>query len=716
MAKLAGAAKTGARGRSQAKSRFAVGVDVGGTFTDAVIVDTERGRIYQSKAPTTPQDLSQGVFDALNLSVGFSAETLLPRTNKFAHGTTQSTNALFTRNGAKVGLIATRGFGDQILIMRGGGRVAGMSLPERRHFAPTCKPNPIVPKPLIVEVSERVDYKGAVITPLDPEEARRAVEALLEKGVEAVSIALLWSLRNPAHERALRDIAAALSPGTYVSVSSELAPIIGEYERTATAVIDAYVGPSTVDYIRLLAERLRDAGLRSALLILQAGGGVSRAEQVVPVQTIESGPAAGILASQFLAEKLGHRNVIATDVGGTTFKVGLIVEGEWAYARDTVVEKFTYRAPMVDVTSIGAGGGSIAWVDEGRLRVGPQSAAAEPGPACYGRGGAEPTVTDADVVLGYIDPEYFLGGRMPLEGALAEKSIRERIAEPLFGGDVVRAALGIRQVVNAQMADLLRKVTVERGHDPRDFVLMVYGGAGPTHCTLFGPEAGVDRAVVPFTAPVHSAFGAVTSDMRITLERSDPMAAPLEPGRVRSLYRAIEKEALERLKAEGKRRGEIELSRSASLRYRRQMHEVSVPVPAGKLDGKALAGAVDEFERRYEARYGRGAAYREAGVEFIGFKVEAVGREAKPRLVRRRPKGESPSGALKGRRPVCFDAVKGHRRTPIYEGERLESGNLVPGPAIIEYASTTVVVGPRQRAEVDPYKNVTLHLGGGRRR
>ena len=437
---------------------------------------------------------------------------------------------------------------------------------------------------------------------------------------------------------------------------------------------------------------------------------------VVPVHTIESGPAAGILASHFLAEKLGFRNVIATDVGGTTFKVGLIVDGEWTYARDTVVDKFTYRVPMVDVTSIGAGGGSIAWVDEGRLRIGPQSAAAEPGPACYGRGGTESTVTDADVVLGYIDPAYFLGGRMPLRAEFAEKVIRKKIAEPLFGGDAVRAALGIRQVANAQMADLLHKATVERGYDPRDFVLMVYGGAGPTHCSLFGQEAGLSQAVIPFTAPVHSAFGAVASDVRVTLERPDPQSAPPALGRVRKVYADLEKEALARLRAEGKRRRDIELHRSASLRYRRQMHEISVPVSGGRIVAKSLSGSVAEFERRYEGRYGKGAAYKEAGVEFIAFKVEAVGKEAKPRLVRQRSKGKSPRGALKGRRPACFDASKGHRPTPVYDGVRLACGNVVAGPAIIEYVSTTVVVAPGQRAEMDPYLNLILHLGRGQKR
>jgi N-methylhydantoinase A len=692
---------------------LAVGVDIGGTFTDAVVIDLASGVLHQSKAPTTPADLSQGVFDALRTLDGLRTGEILPRTGKFAHGTTQSTNALFTRSGAQVGLIATRGFGDQILIMRGGGRVAGMSLPERRHFAPTRKPDPLVPKTRIREVPERVDYKGAVITPLDRETARRAVEELLDQGVQAIAVGLLWSFRNPAHERALREIVRELAPGAYVSLSSDLAPVIGEYERTATAVIDAYVGPSTVAYLERLASRLRGAGLATPLLILQAGGGVGAVGQVVPAHTIESGPAAGVLASQHLAERLGHRNVIATDVGGTTFKVSLIVDGEWSYARETVIAQYTYRVPMVDVSSIGAGGGSIAWVDEGRLRLGPQSAAAVPGPACYGREGEEPTVTDADVVLGFIDPAYFLGGRMPLQAKLAREAIRRRVAEPLFGGDVARAALGIRHVVNAQMADLIRKVTVERGHDPRDFVLMVYGGAGPTHCSLFGREAGISRAIIPFTASVHSAFGAAVSDVRHTLERSDPQSAPPDPGRVNRLYRGLEAEARARFRAQKRRPVEVELRRSASLRYRRQMHEVSVPVPQGRLNRAALAEVVADFERRYEARYGRGAAYREAGVEFIGFKLEAVVRDPKPRLARRPAGGADPRAALKGRRPVCFDP-RGYRPTPIYDGERLKCNNRLRGPAIVEYPSTTVVIGPGQSGGVDAYGNLILDLVGGR--
>lgn len=693
------------------RKAFFIGVDVGGTFTDAVVMDSATNELHISKAPTTPVDLVEGVLGALEGCVGIPLSELVGRAAKFAHGTTQSSNALFTRSGVRVGLIATRGFGDQILIMRGTGRVAGLSLAERRHFAPTDKPDPLVPRPLIAELTERVDFKGNVLTPLDVEGARKAARGLLDRGCEAIAVALLWSFRNSSHEAKVREIIRELSPSTYISLSSEIAPVMGEYERTATAVIDAHVGPPTLNYIERLKRRLADLGLSCPLLLLQASGGVVPADQLIPIHTIESGPAAGIIGSKFVADVLKLRNVIATDVGGTTFKAGLLVDGQWSYARETVLAQYHCRMPMVDIVSIGAGGGSIAWVDERRLRVGPRSAGAEPGPACYGRGGEEPTVTDADVVLGYIDPDYFLGGRMKIRRELAVKAIKERIADPLFGGDVLLAAYGIKKVVDSQMADLIRKVTIERGQDPRNFTLMVYGGAGPTHCGGYGRDAGLARAVIPFTAPVHSAFGAVASDLRHSFEWSEPISFPPRPERIGDIFRRLEARARELLRLEGKRGKEIILRRFIDMRYRRQMHEVTMPFSGGRVTASSIRRAISDFEGRYEALYGKGSAYREAGIELTAFKLHAIGVDPKPSLPRRRRAGGDARAALKEKRPV-FDEGRGAMvPTRIYDGERLEPGHRISGPAVVDLPNTTVVLHSRQRAEVDEYLNIVLELG-----
>ncbi len=693
---------------------YIIGVDIGGTFTDVAVVDVASGATTTNKARTTPEDFFIGVLEALDLAagdVGLKLEDLLAGTVKLALGTTLTSNVMFTWTGARTGLLATRGFGDEILIMRARGRVAGMGLSERRHYRATDKPPRIVPPELIEEVVERVECHGRAVIPLQRAEAERAVDALLARGAESIAIALLWSPENPEHELLLERVIRERAPGVYVSVSHRLAPVLGEYERTATAAVNAYVGPTVDAYLRGLAERVRSRGLKRPLLVVQANGGVAQIDETVPINTIESGPAAGMVATKALMDAAGYRNVIATDVGGTTFKVGLIVEGEWSFAPEAIVNQYALLIPMIDLVSIGAGGGSIAWVDETRLRIGPQSAGADPGPAGYGWGGTEPTVTDADLVLGFLNPQRFLGGRLKLRPDLAEKAVRERVADRLFGGDVDKAAAGIRQVVDSQMADLVRKMSIERGHDPRRFVLMAYGGAGPLHAASYARQVGVEQVLVPPTATVFSAFGAAASDIRHSLQRSVPGQFPGQLPAMASAYASMEAEARELLGRQGITASSLRLRRWADMRYARQLHDVRVPVASGVINDASADGVRQAFTERYAALYGKSALLENFAPRVLRVGVEAVGIIEKPVLPAAELGGPDPSAAEEAPRSVHWPEAGKRLSTRVYDGLRLKPGNAIAGPALIELPGTTIALPPGDRAVIDCFGNCVITLG-----
>lgn len=681
------------------------------------MVDVATGATATAKVRTTPVDLTAGVLAALELAAaeaGAGLGDLLAATVKLAHGTTLTSNVMFTWSGARTGLLATRGFGDEILIMRARGRVAGMGLAERRHYRATDKPPRIVAPELIEEVGERVDHHGRALVPLTRAEAERAIDALLSRGVESVAVALLWSPANPAHELLLEQVLQKRAPAVHVSLSHRLAPVLGEYERTATAVVNAYVGPTVTAYLRQLADRLREHGLQRPLLVLQANGGVAQVDETVAVNTVESGPAAGLVAAKALMDAAGYRNVIATDVGGTTFKVGLLVDGEWSFAPEAVVNQYTLLVPMIDLVSIGAGGGSIAWVDETRLRVGPRSAGADPGPAGYGWGGTEPTVTDADLVLGFLNPERFLGGRLRLRPDLAEKAIGERVADRLFGGDVERAAAGIRRVVDAQMGDLVRKMSIERGHDPRRFVLLAYGGAGPLHAAAYARHVGVRQVVVPSAATVFSAFGAAASDLRHSLQRSAPGQLPGDLQAIGTAYATMEEDARALLARQGVSAPCMRLHRWADMRYARQLHDVRVPVPAGVVD-TAFADAVRQaFTEQYAALYGASAVLDKLSVRLLRLGIEAVGLIDKPSLPVADLVGPDPAAAEERSRPVYWPEAGRRLPTRVYDGLRLRPGNALEGPAVLELPGTTIALPPGDRATIDRLGNTVITLDAGR--
>jgi N-methylhydantoinase A len=695
-----------------------LGIDIGGTFTDLVLMD-ENGNIVTAKAPTTPGELEKGVFDAIALVAAMQSvavEQLLAKVTAFGHGTTQATNALIERTGATTGLIATRGFGDTLALQRLMGFTAGIPVEHLGRYSRRRYPKPIVPRGLVREVRERVDQSGRVLTALDEDSVRSAVRELTDAGVETFAVALLWSFRNPAHEQRVGEIIREMRPGAYVSLSCEVSPIIGEYERTATTVLNSYLAPKVADYLSRIETLLRDRGFSGNFNVLNSSGGVVPASEAArkPVLLVASGPAGGVMGSLQLAQEIGHRNIITTDMGGTSFDVALVVDGKALVSGTHEVGGFHLNTPVIDIRAIGAGGGSIARVEAGLLRVGPDSAGAAPGPVCYGRGGTRATVTDADLVLGILSPDNFLGGRMKLDLAAATTAIREQIAEPL-GMSVEEAAAGIRRVVDGHMADTLREVTIGRGHDPRDFVLLAYGGAGPAHCIGYGAELGVPRILVPATSMAHSAYGALASDIQQSAERSlvlragggerDPWEG-LDYAAINAVFAELQERCLAAMEQSGFNRDESEFTRSVDMRYRRQTHDLMVSVPEGEVTAATAQALVESFEQSYEAVYGKGAGFRFAGIELTTFRVVAVGRTQKPSI-------HKPS-ALQAPKPMhrrIFEpATLKWTEADVFQWPEMPADFRVSGPAIVEHPETTVYVGPGQTARLDNAGNLSIDL------
>jgi N-methylhydantoinase A len=699
--------------------RFVVGIDTGGTFTDCVAVDDD-GKVHVSKVPSSRPGTPDGVvaaMEAVASNAGLATSRFLESVQLLALGQTAGLNAVLTRSGAKAGMLATRGHGDAIMIGRAHQKTAGLSPTELMFPARFLKPEPLVPRALIRELAERIDYKGAVIAPLDKEEVRAAVRFLVDQGVESIAVSLLWSFKNDAHEQLIKSIIREGFPDIFVSLSSEVAPVIGEYERTATTVINSYVGPVLSRYVGQLTRILGGMGLRQAPVIMQSGGGVLAADEAAEqcVRTLNSGPIGGVVAAKFLGEMLGIEDIITTDVGGTSFDVGLLVGGIPIYARKPTVDQFDIAVPSVDIHSIGAGGGSVAWIEPatGLLHVGPEGAGADPGPACYGKGGTRPTVTDAAVILGYLDPGYFLGGSVKLDADKAIEAMQERICA-ITGQDVVEAAAAIFRIVNAQMADLIRKVVVEKGYAPGRFSLFVFGGAGPVHGIAYGAELGVRRIVIPAMSSALSAFGIAASDILYSESRSDPMPAPFDVTSVSSILDDLEQKAVAKLHQSGAGMQAAIPQRWVSLRYRRQIHnEVWLPLQHGNsLNTTDLEELSQAFEQRYEQLYGQGSAFREAGLELVSFRVDACAVPPKPKVAEGALDGADPTAALKSERDVHF-LKTGFVKGRIYDHGRLQAGNSIPGPAIIEAATTTVVIPPGFEAMVDRIHNIVIEAGSG---
>lgn len=694
---------------------FVIGIDTGGTFTDAFVAD-ENNRLAAAKTPSTPPDFAQGFLNAIDdlaAELGMSTGDLLADTDYIVHGTTSTLNAIVTGDVARVGFLTTRGHADSIRIMNLEGRYAGLGPDQIQSMARTAKPATLVPRERVKEIDERTDYKGAEIVALNEDQVRAAVRELLAEGVEAIAVSYLWSFREGAHERRTREIIAEEAPDLFVALSSEVSPRIREYSRAVTTIMNTQVGPRLGAYLEPLETELRQRGLDGKLLVMQGSGGCITASDAPAsaVTTIGSVLTGGVIGCSRLAAQRGDRNIISTDMGGTTFLVGLIVDGKAVAATSTTLNQFTVSTPMVDVHTIGAGGGAIAWLDAGgNLRVGPRSAGARPGPACYDEGGEDPTVTDADLVLGIINPDNFLAGRKQLSVAKAEDAIRRRIAEPL-GLTVDEAAAAIYEIQNAQTADLVRKVVVDSGNDPRDFVLYAFGGAGPMHCASYSAELGVSEVVVPIgsTSAVFSAYGLAASDIVLTAERSQPAAMPVDPEVASEVFARLEHELEARLREQGLEFSSVGFEREADLRFTAQMAEVSTPVAGGVLDADGVARIGADFERLYDQLFGEGAGFPDAGTQLITYRVRAVGElKIRPQL----PTIGAGSGSLtpSSRRDVFLDPRRGKEPAAIYDYSTLAAGHVIEGPAVIEAPTTTVALPAGRVATVDPFGNLSIRF------
>lgn len=686
------------------KPSLRVATDVGGTFTDLVAFETDANgvqRITTAKSDTTPPDFEKGVLNVL------AKGGIDPAAVDFlAHGTTVVINAITERKGVKVGLITTMGFRDSLEIARGN-RPDFFNL----HYK---KPAPFVPRHLRAELPGRVDYKGAEMVKLDLTGLPDILAHFRAEGVQAVAICFIHSYANTAHEAATVEAVRKAWPEVSVVASHQITREWREYERTNTAVLSAYVQPVAERYLSRLAEGLASRGLKGMPYIMQSNCGVDSLEAVarVPITMVESGPASGFWGAAELGKLIGEPDVLALDIGGTTAKCSLIEGGTVRIKTDYWIEHsrlssgYPIMVPVVDLVEIGNGGGSIAWVDDfGKLHVGPQSAGAQPGPAAYGRGGTEATTTDANLWLGRINRDYFCGGEVTADMDAAGKALGA-VAKRL-GCDRDEAARGIIRIANNNMVNALKLVSLNRGHDPRDFTLVAFGGGGAMHGVALGIELGVKKVVIPAGASVFSAWGMMMSDLRrdYFVTRLADLGKGAAKG-IEAVFVETEAAALKQFKAEGVAASRVEFRRFGKFRYQNQEHTTEVEIPAGKITDARLAEIAANFHEVYEREY----TYRlDAPVEMVGIHLVASAAVGKLKMQARALGNKTAKPALKGSREVDY-ALEGRHKAAVYDGTRLEPGMQFKGPAIVEDPGTTVVLHPGNRAEVDAYGNIHIHL------
>ncbi len=666
-------------------------VDVGGTFIDFTLFDADKRLVQIEKVPSSgalDERFLEGI-DRLGLD--------LRELSMIIHGSTMVINTIVQETGARIGLITTRGFRDVYELGRGN-RAEIYNL----FYRP---PAPLVPRYLRADVRERLDARGNVLEPLDEAEARTVVRQLREEGVEGIAIAFLHAYANPCHEQRMAEIVAEEFPQAAVSISSNIVREWREFERTSTTVLDGYVKPRMSGYLSGLERQLHERGYTGPLTIMQSSGGMtsSRIARNAPIRTLESGPAGGVIGAAALGRKLSLPNLIAADVGGTTFDVALIVDGKVLEQAETRVNRRPVMQPTLDIVSIGAGGGSIAWLDgEGGLRVGPRSAQAIPGPACYGLGGTEPTVTDAQVMLGYLDPAYYLGRRMALDAHAAEAAIREKIAVPL-NLNLVAAAYGICQLVAMNMTYAIRNITIERGHDPREFSLACFGGGGGLFAGHLLNELECRRAIVPINPANFSSWGLLNADYREDVVRvyTRPLIG-IDPVDLLHTFQTMEVEAQQTLAEEGIATDNLEMRYFADLRYVGQEHTVRVPVLAVDFQDSAFS----DLRARFDAAHEKAYAHMLPGkpVEIVRLRLVAVSVTAKPDMLEIAP--IPARSALKGHRPAYFDGSM--QDCPIYDRPALNPGQRFNGPLIVEEWTSTTLALPGQQLEVDAYGSLLI--------
>lgn len=675
--------------------KWSVATDTGGTFTDLIAL-SENGDIKVGKTPSTPPDFEEGVLNAVNQLDVDPGDVHL-----FYHGTTVSTNALLTRTGSKTALLSTKGFRD-VLEVRDGSR-------EEMYDITWNPPEPLIPRYDRMEVPERVNYAGEILNSLDEGEVRRLAGLIKKRGHEAVAVCFIHAYANTSHERRVKEILAEELPGVYVSISSEIMPEPPEYERTTTTVANAYVGPVLSRYMSKLSAAVQEAGVKGAVLIMHSGGGTMTPESAVKyaIRTATSGPAGGVLAAEAIAGTIGRPNVVSLDIGGTSADIATIENGKPRLTDEQQPEwGLPLRFPAIDVVAIGAGGGSIGWIDAaGVPHTGPQSAGARPGPACYNQGGDLPTTTDANLYLGRLRPDHFLGGRIKLRKDLAEQSILKRFAQPL-GLSVADAAEGILRIANENMANAIRKQTVHRGLDPREFSLMGFGGAGPLFSAAVAQELQMKEAIIPANPGATSALGILFADARHDFVRSliSP-ATDFDYPQADAYFAEMEAQALELLRSEGFRDSDIELKRILDLRYISQVRTLQIEVPRARLTETSMSQAVEEFHTAYEKEFHY--VLREFPLESRSLRVVAIGKTEKPKF-RKHEKNGTLEGALSGEQDSYFGAAGGWVKTKYYDRDKLPTGIKIEGPAVIEQFDSTTVVPPGATLEIEPFGNFII--------
>ncbi|RXZ78554.1 hydantoinase/oxoprolinase family protein [Paenibacillaceae bacterium] len=696
---------------------YIVAVDSGGTFSDCVVIN-EAGKMWTGKSPSTPPDFERGVIEAVRDAatvMGIGLQELLHNTSLFSHGTTVATNALLTRQGCKTAILTTRGHEDAVVIGRTYQKVAGLSSDEVMDYSRHEKADPAYDPHHIYGVSERVDYAGQIVVPLSMDSLAQIADELEAAGIEAIAVSLLWSFANPVHEQAIRTYLLGRNPSWSVTLSSELAPVIGEYERTATTVINAYLSIETKAYMNKLKRRLREEGYLNRPLVMKSSGGITSIEQAMetPVALLTSGPAGGVMGASALGRQLDHPHILTTDVGGTSFDVGMIVSREPVFAAAPIFSKYQITYPMIEVDSIGAGGGSIAWIESGTglLKVGPRSAGALPGPVCYGRGGTQPTVTDANLVLGRMNSDYFLGGKHKLNVEAARLSMKP-LADRL-GMSVEDVALGIVDIADSHMGDLVRKMSVEKGYDPKDFALYGFGGAGPLHVCGYTRGTGIMTIVIPPMSSVFSAYGIAQSDPASVSEESLLLELPCDPKILESALKKLETRSIVELESIGKSFASIEVRREVLIRYQGQKQGLPVRCPHSLQTIEDVQQLMNEYDKVYEQQYGRGTAYRKVGLKVSGLRVRAVGIQNLPGMIAADSFPSTP--AVPRFYPVYYRETGGWTATPFYKFSELHKAFQTQGPAIIISDHTTIYVAPDYTVRLDDQQNLVMtNVKGGK--
>jgi len=692
---------------------YKIGIDVGGTFTDFLLTSKDgSSEIY--KVLSTPDDPSVGLMNGLEEMArgkNVSLKDFIKKVKTVVHGTTVTTNAVLTRQGAKTGLLTTKGLRDALEMRRG--------IREEQYNNRYTNVEPLVPRYLRYPVEERLDYKGDILTELKKSDVLDAAEWFKKEGIEAVAICFMNSFANDINESKAAEIikeklgSGFNESGVYLTISSEFLPSIRFYDRISTTVLNSYVGPILRSYLTSLTKKLKDAGFEGVLLIMQSNGGVVSPQVAMDkaAVTLLSGPAAGPVAGVEYTSIQDYDDCLTIDMGGTSFDAALIKDKTPLVTTEGEINRLRLALPMLGIVTIGAGGGSIGWVDEGGLlRMGPQSAGSKPGPACYDLGGELPTCTDADLVLGYLDKDFFAGGKIPLNYDRAEKAIKEKIAGPL-GMNIVEAASGMYHVVNVNMASGVREVSVKRGHDPREFPLVVAGGAGPVHACMIALELEIPVMIIPKESSIFCAAGMLMSDLKHNFVRTySTLLNKIDKQKFRSLFHEMKREATELLTSEHIPKESIQYVYSLDMRYVKQYHEVNVEVTREELEKEDIESVVLKFHPEHNRLYGYSLKEEGTSIELINLRLLSIGKTEKPKFRQEEYDKEDSSKALKKKRKVYLPLKKAFEEVPVYNGHQLRFGNKVIGPAIIEQVNTTTFITPEYNVICDKYGSYTMYL------